>query len=160
MGGWLDYIGCVWRSDKGLAAEEEAIQPQKKTGYNLVIIKPHKDDDEVLFRQDFEFKITFVQCFKIPNVKGYDSKSNPLHSLKGKYRILVFTTDLIYQLQVEASGESSFEEANQHSHKKVVVLPRNDELYAPIQTAQVNYWVAKQHASGLIVAGGASEKRA
>ena len=50
MGGWLDHIGCVWRSDKGVAAEEEAIQPQKSTGYNLVITKPNKDDDEVLFR--------------------------------------------------------------------------------------------------------------
>jgi len=50
MGGWLDHIGCVWRSDKGVAAEEEEIQPQKGTGYNLVITKPHKDDDEVLFR--------------------------------------------------------------------------------------------------------------
>jgi len=110
MGGWLDYIGCVWRSDKGASAEEKAMQPQQRTGYNLIITKPHKDDDEILIREEFEFKITYVQCFKIPNNKGSDARSNPLNPLKGRYRILVFTTDLIYQLHVEASGESASED--------------------------------------------------
>ena len=41
-----------------------------------------------------------------------------------------------------------------------MLITRDDKFYAPISTAQVNYWVAKQHASGLIVAGGSFEKKA
>jgi len=70
MGGWLDHIGCVWRVADGAAAAEEVIQPEQRTGCTLVITKPRKDQDDELFRQAFEFKITFVQCFKIPKAKG------------------------------------------------------------------------------------------
>lgn len=92
MGGWLDHIGCVWSLDNGQAAAEESlIQQEKITGCKLVITNPSSKE---LFRKEFEFefKITFVQCFKISESKKSNNNQNQLDL----YRILVFTTDLIY----------------------------------------------------------------
>tara|TARA_B110000285_G_C14756297_1_gene437507 strand:+ start:330 stop:488 length:159 start_codon:yes stop_codon:yes gene_type:complete len=52
MGGWLDHIGCVWKLDNGVgvpagvAAEENAaMKTEQRTGYNLIITKPLKDEE-------------------------------------------------------------------------------------------------------------------
>ena len=43
---------------------------------------------------------------------------------------------------------------------KSVVVTRDDLAFAPMSTEQVHYTLAKQHPSGMIVAGGAMNQRA
>ena len=63
-----------------------------------------------MFTTPFNYKITYAQCFKLPppmfkapSETGHTGAEQPnaAKSQANEYRILIFTTDYIYQLKVD-----------------------------------------------------------
>ena len=136
--GWLDHIGCVWRVG-GVESEHN-----DRAEHTLSITKIGRESENCVFEGAFEFKVMFAQCFQISDSMNQNSSSS------GAFRILVFTTDMIYQLHVTIV-EHVVEEPNQ---QKQILIVRDDKSFAPICSNQVNFTCAKQHPSGMIIAAG------
>lgn len=125
--GWLDHVGCVWR-----VGGVDSLQ-DSRAEYTLMITKIGRESEDCIFEGAFEFKVMFAQCFQISDNMNKDASSSQA------FRILVFTTDMIYQLHVTIV-EHVAEEPNQ---QKQIHIVRDDKSFAPICSNQVNFTCAK-----------------